>query len=181
MLILYGVLGVCCPLNSQNSELKPSEYEIKAAFIYNFAKFIEWPDSSSQCLQDSAIIGILGEDPFGIILERVIGVKTIRMKKISIQRYSNIRNVQECHILFISRSEKERLPTVLNQLRQRHILTVSEIDHFTEQGGMIGLFIENNRIRFRINQDTIEAANLRISSKLLNLASNVRHSEETVF
>ena len=103
------------------------------------------------------------------------------MKKISIQRYSNIRNVQECHILFISRSEKERLPTVLNQLRQRHILTVSEIDHFTEQGGMIGLFIENNRIRFRINQDTIEAANLRISSKLLNLASNVRHSEETVF
>ena len=180
-MILNVLLGVFCPLNSQNSELRPSEYEIKAAFLYNFAKFIEWPNSSTQCLQDSAIIGILGEDPFGIILEHVIGEKTIRMKKISIQRYSDIQNIRECHILFISQSERERLSAVLYQLRQRHILTVSEIDHFAEQGGMIGLYIENNRIRFRINQDAIEAANLRISSKLLKLASSVRHSAETVF
>jgi hypothetical protein len=181
LLVLCGVFSVFLPLNSQDLELRPSEYEIKAAFLYNFAKFIEWPDNSRQCQQDTAIIGILGEDPFGTILERVIGEKTIRMKEISIQRYSNVQNVRECHILFIGQSEKWRLSTILKQLSNRHILTVSEIDGFTEQGGMIGLFIENNRIRFQINQDAIEAAELKISSKLLKLASIIRHSDETVF
>jgi hypothetical protein len=181
LLLICGVYGVFLPLKSQDLELMPSEYEIKAAFLYNFAKFIEWPEDSRQCQQDTAIIGILGEDPFGTILERVIGEKTIRMKEISIQRYSNVQNIRECHILFISQSEKGRLPVVLKQLKNRHILSVSEIDQFTEQGGMIGLFIENNRIRFQINQDAIEAAELKISSKLLKLASNVRHSEETAF
>lgn len=161
----------------QPTQLQPSEYEIKAAFIYNFAKFVEWPPASNQAVSDSIIIGILGKDPFGYLMEKVIGGKTAGGKTILIERYESIEMARRCHILFVSDSETPRLKQIVRQLSGQHVLTVGEMDRFARQGGMICLYMQDKRIRFRINMAATEAAQLRLSSKLLKLAEIVEKEE----
>ncbi|MBN2102668.1 YfiR family protein [bacterium] len=161
----------------QPVQLQPSEYEIKAAFIYNFAKFVEWPPESEQAARDSIIIGILGQDPFGSLMEQVIGGKTAHGKTISIERYQSLEQARHCHILFISDSKLSRLSHIIEQLADKHILTVGEMETFAREGGMIYLYVQEKRIRFKINMDAANAAQLKLSSKLLKLAEIVRNTE----
>ncbi len=119
-------------------------------------------------------IGILGDDPFGPFLDETVRGERVGARPIQVRRYHRIADIEECNILFISRSENERVPEILSALKHRPVLTVSDGDGFASQGGIIQFFTDKNRIRIRINLDAAEAANLTISSKLLRVAEVVR-------
>ncbi len=146
------------------------EYLIKAAFLYNFAKFTEWPAGS---FPDSAApldVCVFGEDPFGGALESIAG-KTIRGRRVAVHRVASSEAAAACHLLFISASEATRLAGILESLRDRPVLTIAEIPGFARSGGIINLKTNSDdRIRFEINAGTAKRVGLRLSSKLLNLA-----------
>jgi len=151
-------------------EVSPSEYQIKAAFLYNFAKFVEWPTQAFAGPDSPIVIGVLGKNVFGDNLARTIRNKVINDHPFEFKEYRSVKEATNCHILFISASEKEHLPKILKALRGASVLTVSETDQFIEMGGMINFVIEDNRIHFQINDDAARRAGLKISSKLLSLA-----------
>ena len=156
------------PAAAQN--IATSEYEIKAAFLFNFAKFAEWPPESMKDTDGSFVIGILGKDPFKNALEQTIGDKTVRGAPIQIRRFPRVEDLQPCHILFISESEKGNLPAVLRRIANQSILTVSDMPGFARNGGMINLYTENKKVRFMIHTQAVEKAGLTLSAKLLTLA-----------
>jgi hypothetical protein len=152
-------------------ESPPSEYQLKAAFLYNFAKFVEWPTAAFSEATAPMVIGILGENPIRADLDRAIRDKTINNRPLLIKEPHSASEWTNCHILFISTSEKKRLPEILGSLHGASVLTVSETDGFTQTGGMINFVSEGNKIRFQINEAAAKAAGLKISSKLLSLAT----------
>jgi hypothetical protein len=152
-----------------------TEYQIKAAFLFNFANFVEWPDSAFESPQSPVVIGVLGDCPFGSTLEAAVEGETINKRPIAIKRSRQLEELRRCHILFISRSERARLPHVLAHVRDWPVLTVCELDRFAQQGGMIGFVIRDNKVRFEANLDAAERAGLKISAKLSKLAVAVYH------
>lgn len=148
----------------------PTEYQIKAAFLYNFAKFVEWPPAVFSETNSPIVIGILGENPFGNDLVKTVRDKTLNNRPLVIKEFHSPVEATNCHILFISTSEKARLPQILEALREVSVLTVGETDRFTEAGGMINFVREGNKIRFQINEVAAKSAGLKVSSKLLSLA-----------
>ncbi|UCF90634.1 MAG: YfiR family protein [Desulfobacterales bacterium] len=153
----------------------PREYIVKAAFLYNFAKFVEWPADAFAEIRSPIVLGMLGEDPFGSALDS-INHKSVGDREIVIQRLEKLADLKKCHMLFISRSEKNDLDSILAQLSGLNILTVSDMDGFALKGGIIGLFTVGNKIRFEINVDSAKRSGLQISSKLLKLAEIVNPS-----
>ena len=166
---LLSVLLVPEGTRAQDGQL-PSQYQIEAAFIFNFAKFIEWPADAFAKPSSPLIIGVLGENPFGSALEQAVRNKTIGEHPLEVKEFVRAKDATNCHILFISSSEKRRLPEVLSGLGTASILTVSETEGFTEAGGMINFVADGNKLRFQINEGAAKKSNLKISSKLLNLA-----------
>jgi hypothetical protein len=156
---------------------KPTEYQVKAAFIYNFAKFAEWPSEAFQDDSAPVLVGVLGEDPFGDTLEQTIQGKTVNGRNLLIRRSHQIHDLKGCHVLFISSSEQKRLPRILETVRGSGVLTVGESEHFTKLGGAIRLLLEDNKVRFEINLDAAMRSRVKISSKLLAVAKVFR--EET--
>jgi hypothetical protein len=150
---------------------QPTEYEVKAAYLFNFARFIEWPAEAFEDSTSPITIGILGEDPFGQVLEQTIDGKTVRGRPIVVLRS---RGYESCHILFIGLSEKKNLNKVLERLSESSTLTVSDLEDFATRGGMVGFVINDNKIRFEINVDVVERSRLEISSKLLKVAEVIR-------
>lgn|SRR2546426_2133249 len=151
-------------------ESQPSEYQVKAAFLFNFAKFVEWPPTAYAEPTSPIVIGILGENPFGDDLERTIRGKTVNNRPFAIKEIRSLPGATNCHILFISTSEKKRFSEIFEGLRGVGVLTVGETERFVETGGMINFVKDANRIRFQINDDAAKGAGLKISSKLLSLA-----------
>ena len=150
---------------------QPTEYQIKAAFLFNFAKFVEWPPGAFVKKTDPIVIGVLGDNPFRDDLVRTIREKTVDARPLEVKEFRWPAQVTNCHILFISSSEKKRLPEILQSLKGASVLTVGETDHFTDSGGMINFFVEGSKMRFQINKDAATSAGLKISSKLMSLAS----------
>lgn len=151
-------------------EFQPSEYQLKAAFLFNFAKFVEWPAGAFPEARSPIIIGVLGDNPFGSELERTIRDKTVNERPLQIKEFRSAAEARGCHVLFVGNSEKKRLPEVIEGLRGTSVLTVGEAENFIESGGMIGFVREGNKVRFQINDRAARGAGLKISSKLLNLA-----------
>jgi hypothetical protein len=149
----------------------PTEYQIKSAFLFNFAKFVEWPAAAFAEATSPIVYGILGENPFGDDLEQTIRNKTVNARPLVVKEFHSLAEATNCHVLFISTSEKAKLPEILESLRKTTVLTVSETDGFTEAGGMINFFMEGKKNRFQINDIAAKNAGLKISSKLLSLAS----------
>ncbi len=146
------------------------EYRIKAAFIYNFAKFTRWPAGSFSDSEAPLDICIYGEDPFGGALDTVAG-NIIRGRKVAVRRIAAIEASDGCHLLFISDSEAERLTGILAALNDRPVLTVADMPDFARAGGIINLQTsEEDKVRFEINTGIAKRAGLKFSSKLLNLA-----------
>ena len=152
------------------AESPSQEYQIKAVFLFNFAQFVEWPPASFSSVESPLVIGVLGRDPFGSALEGAVQGERSNGRGFVVERYTRSDEIKNCHILFISQSEAGRLAGILNGLKGRSILTVSDVDGFTENGGMIRFVMEQNKIRFRINLDSAKASNLVLSSKLLRPA-----------
>jgi len=153
----------------------PSEYQLKAAYLFNFAKFVEWPTGAFAQATSPMVIGVLGDNPFGGDLERTIHGKSINDHPMQVRAVQSLGDAKQCHILFISPSEKKRLPEIVAALRGVPVLTVGESEGFPEAGGMINFVLEGNKIRFQINNDAARNAGLKISSKLLSLAQSPAH------
>lgn len=144
-----------------------SESEVKAAFLCGFAEFVEWPALPQG---DSLVIGILGEDPFGALLEETVKNRALQNKPLALKRVHTVEDAAHCQIVYVSASEKRNLDSILRALAKTSVLTVSDIDGFAERGGVIGFVIEQQRVRFHINVDAADHAGLQISSRLLKLA-----------
>lgn len=147
------------------------EYQIKAVFLFNFAQFVEWPVESFK-ESNNIIIGVLGNDPFGNYLEETVRGEQVNGHPLVVHRFKQIEDVKACHILFMNVPDNLVKSTVAN-LKSRSILTVSDAAGFTQHGGMIRFFTEDNKTRIRINLTAAKSADLTISSKLLRLAEIV--------
>lgn len=158
-------------LNAQANTIK--EYQVKAAFLFNFIKFVEWPETAFHEDHEPIIIGVLGEDPFGSYLKDVVIGEKIDDHPIVIQYYKSVKDIKECHILFISLDEVNKLSETISILKDKSVLTVSDASSFIQQGGMIRFITDKKKIRFQINPEAAKSANLTISSKLLRLAEIV--------
>jgi hypothetical protein len=150
----------------------PSEYQVKAVFLFNFAQFVEWPPSAFPSDQAPIIIGILGDNPFGSYVDNIVANEKINGHPLIVNHYKNVDEVKNCHILFINKSEND-LNTIFSSLKGKNILTVSDSPDCLKQGGMIRFVTKNNKISIQINLDNAQANNLVISSKLLRLAEIV--------
>lgn len=144
-----------------------TELEVKAAFLCSFAEFVEWPSAGPS---DPVTIGVLGQDPFGPLLEQMSKSRALQTKPLVLKRVSTVGEAQQCQIVFVSESERKNLAEILRSLSSASILTVSDIDGFARRGGMVGFTIEQRRVRFEINREAAEKAGLRMSARLLNLA-----------
>lgn len=146
------------------------EYKIKAAFLYNFAKFVTWPEDTFADSQSPLIIGVLGEDPFGEALKSIEG-KIAQDRKVVVKKFNTEKDIDICHILFISSSEKDRLNQLFNNgLSGKKVLTVGNMAQFTQSGGVINFVFRNNKMKFEISRKSAERAGLTLSSRLLKLA-----------
>ncbi len=148
-----------------------SEYEVKAAFLYNFTKFVEWPPSAFAEGNGELRICVLGEDPFGRSLNAAVGVgEEVEGHKLVVWRPDTLAHAAGCQILFVSRSERERLPQILAPLKSSPVLTVGDTKGFLDQGGIVNFILEGSKVHFEINPAAADQAKLKISSKLLRLA-----------
>jgi YfiR/HmsC-like len=150
------------------------EYQVKAAFLYNFAKFVEWPPQAFRDASVPIVICVLGQNPFGRSLEEAVDGKIVEDRRLVVRQFADVRQVSGCHILFVSSSERKSLRVILGDLKDSGVLTVGETDGFTAEGGVISLQLEGDRVRFEINLEAAARQKLRISSKLLSLARIVK-------
>ena len=149
------------------------EYQVKAACVLNAARFVSWPGSAFPDAQAPLVIGILGDNPFGSALHDVVNGATVRQRRIVVRRVG-LAEARECHILFVSRSERDRVSAILDGLRETSVLTISELDDFVGAGGIIGLALHHGKIRFEVNQEAASRAHLKIDSQFLLLARGGR-------
>jgi hypothetical protein len=152
-----------------------NEYEVKAAFLYKFASFVEWPSESGN---EPLCIAVVGQDPFGAALDQVVKGKSINGRAFLIKRFKPGQDAAGCHIVFISASERSRVPSVLDRLHGVSALTVSDIPGFCQAGGMINFELVDQKVRFEINPQAAERAGLKLSSKLLSVAKIVREGKQ---
>ena len=146
------------------------EYQVKAVYLFNFGQFVEWPKAAYGAAGTPFVIGILGDDPFGNVIDNVVHGETLAGHPLVVKRFREPEEVDGCNILFMGRSEAPRLERTLRALRGRHILTVTDFAGVESQAAIITLLTENNRIRMRINVAEARANELVISSKLLRPA-----------
>jgi hypothetical protein len=153
------------------------EYQVKAVFLFNFAQFVEWPPKAFTDAGSPMVIGVLGEDPFGGFLDDTVRNEKVNNRPIVVERYRRLEEIKTCHILFISRSESDRLDKVMGALKGRNTLNVGDSEEFSRQGGMIRFVTEKSKTRLRIDLEAAKAANLTISSKILRPAEIVNRTK----
>ncbi len=164
-ILLMGVMW-----RARAAETGIEEYQVKAAFLFNFAKFVEWPAQAFQSADSPIAICVLGPNPFGSSLDQAVEGKVVGNRKFVVRDVRDAQQANDCHILFVSAAAWTRSQVRLGDIKQCCVLTVGEEDSFIAGGGMIDLKLENARVRVEINPDAAERARLRISSKLLSLA-----------
>jgi hypothetical protein len=170
VMVLAGCAGLVSSVNAQKS--KPGEYQVKAAYLYNFGKFVEWPATVAK--DESFTICVLGDDPFGAALDATLAGEAIDSQKLVARRITNARDAAGCRILFISSSESGRIKEILTAVDKSGVLTVSDMLDFTSNGGMIQFVLKENKVRFEVNLAAGEKAGLTFSSQLLKVATDVR-------
>lgn len=166
----HALVMTCIIFSAVAHAQSNKEYQVKAAFLLNFIRFVDWPPASFSSEQAPIVIGVLGTNPFGKYLNEIITDEKIGGRSLIIQQYQSITDIKSCHILFINKAETEYLSQVPEVLKGKDILTVSDAPSFLKQGGMILFFTRSNKIQFQVNLDAVKKTKLDISSKLLRLA-----------
>ncbi len=161
---------------AQSLDSEDSEYVIKAGFIYNFAKFVEWPSGSFSRPNAPIVIGVLGNDRFADVLEKIVSDKKIDVRGFVVKRLKWGKDVKDCNILFIAAPEKAHADDLVQLTKGTAILTIGETPGFAKRGGIINFTIEDSKVRFEVNVDAAKQADLNISSRLLSLARIVQES-----
>jgi hypothetical protein len=166
LLLAAALVGVA----ARPADASSLEYRVKAAFLYNFAKFVEWPPQAFAGPQAPYTICVLGSDPFDEALDAVVGENAVQGRRLVVRRLGDLKGAASCHILFVSSSERERLKGIFGTLGDAPTLTVGEDEEFTRLGGCLRFFLEENKVRFEISLAATDRAHLKLSAKLLSLA-----------
>jgi len=170
VMLLFGISFQVIP--SVKADVM-SENDVKAAYIFNFAKFVEWPEKAFASKSAPIVLCVLGDDSLGDAIQN-LETKKIKGRSLSVVRTRSKEQIRSCHILYISESEKKEISDILSKMDGRPCLTVSSVNEFAAQGGMIGFVRKGNKVRFEVNPDAVRRAELAVSSRLLNLAIIVR-------
>ena len=173
VLLLGSLLALAFPTDLSAGSGLQREYEIKAAYLYNFINYIDWPESAFPAPGGVLTIGIVGQNEYDAALETLNG-KQVKGRTLALKQISDPKELDQCQIVFINSSEKARVPELLEKLKDARVLTVSEVDGFAQQGGIINFISEHNKVRFEINPDAARRLGLNISSELLKLAKVVK-------
>ncbi|MFQ5786429.1 MAG: YfiR family protein [Thermodesulfobacteriota bacterium] len=162
------------PAFSKNKKAYERVYIVKAGFIYNFTKFIKWPEDAFLHEMDGFLIGVMGSDPFGNILDTLAAKKKVEGRKLVIKRFSSLDEIETCHILFVSSSEKDHLEEILSKLNGPPVLFVGDTPGYAERGVGINFYIQGNKVWIEFNKEALERAGLKISSQLLNVGRIIK-------
>jgi hypothetical protein len=173
--IAWGFLAIPA-LHAQNP--KPTDYEVKAAYLYNFGRFVEWPGKVEATQGGSFTVCVLGQDPFGPSLDTTLAGETIGGKSVVAKRISSAEESGNCQILFLSLTDDSRLNKIIADLDKKAVLTVSDMPQFVERGGMIQFVLDGKKIRFEVNLTATQHAGLTLSSELLKVATSVRRDRD---
>ena len=177
MLVVAGSIALAVAVHSAEPQSSvPIEYQVKAAFLYRFIHFIEWPESVAPREEGAVIIGVIGKGPMHAALVAMAADEK-HGRRLVIKRFEDPRDIASCHIVFISASEHGRSREILNRLRDQSTLTVGEFEGFADRGGMINFVIVDKVVRFQMNPEAAKKAKLTVSSKLLRLAEIVGAKE----
>jgi len=179
--LLLAVAAACAflaipVLHAQNP--RPTDYQVKATYLYNFGRFIEWPGKVAAAQGGSFTVCVLGQDPFGPSLDATLAGETIGGKTIVAKRISSAEESGDCQILFLSLTDDSRLNKLIADLDKKAVLTVSDAPQFIKRGGMIQFVLEGKRVRFEVNLTATQHAGLTLSSELLKVATAVRKDRE---
>jgi len=172
LLAIASFFSATSHLSAQPQLIRPTEAQVKAAYLFNFGKFVRWPSLPHQH-NDSLAICVLGKNPFGSVLDATVEGETIDGKSVVARNIPTLQEAAGCQILFVSASEEGRLAAVLAGARQLRALTVSDIPRFAERGGMIELVTQGERIRFVANVGPMAEQGITVSSELLKVAVKV--------
>jgi len=167
--LLCLVLIPVCAL----AQVNPKEYQVKAAFIYNFVKFVEWPGPLAVSKQSSINICIIGSNPFGEAGRQIFERASTPALQLNLVQVKSSAAATSCHIAFISRSEEGKLADILADLKKSPVLTVSEIDDFASRGGIVGFVTDDNKVKLIVNTGAATTAGLRVDAQLLEIAMQV--------
>ena len=168
--ILLSAAALLLPLRAAMPQPGPQEYALKSVFLFNFCRFIEWPDDAFSSREEPIIIGLIGDDPFRGMLEETVKGETLRGRSIRVEHYRRPSDIDRCHVLFVSGSDTGRFDDILKAVAGQSVVTVGETEAFLDRGGMIALTAERNRVRLSINPSRLRSENLVASSKLLQIA-----------
>jgi hypothetical protein len=177
--IRLGLIAIllCCLTHVHAQKQTAQEYQVKAVFLFNFAQFVEWPPTAFGDT-NSIVIGVLGDNPFGNYLDETVRGEEVNGHPLQVQHFAKIEDVKVCHILFINLPEISQVKHAIINVKSRHTLTVSDVNSFTVQGGMIRFINDDHKTRIRINLPAVKDADLKISSKLLRLAEIVNPKKQ---
>jgi len=165
LVVLVALAWLGRPVRAQSLE-----DEVKAAFLYNFAKFVEWPADAFDSAEEPLTFCLVGRDPFGPALDELLAGEHVRERPLAVRRLDRVTRDDRCHILFVSPSEAQRFAALLRAVDRRRVLTVSDGLAFLEAGGHISFFLDASRVRFAVNQEATDAAEFKMSAKLLQVA-----------
>ena len=161
------VLGLLAPARAL---AQVAEWDMKAAFIYNFAKFVQWPAGAFDDGRSALVIGVLGTDPIGEALDRVVQGKKVNGRLVQVRHGRSLADLGRCQIVFVGGSEEAHAADVLGALAGTSAVTVGDMDEFVQAGGILQIALIQNRVRFAINTARAERVGLKISSKVLTLS-----------
>ena len=159
---------------AQQSGVIDCEYSIKGAFLYNFGRYVQWPAAAFPDDRALFVIGVLGKDPFGTVLDEIANSAKVDGRTVVARRFATLADYAPCHILFIAASTDAKVKAeALAKLQNKGVLLVGEEAGLVEQGAVVNFYVENNKVRFEINVGTARQQQLKVSSKLLSLAKIV--------
>ena len=165
MLVFLSILGHRTP-----AQESAPEADLKAAVLYNFTKYVEWPAEAFASAEAPLVVGIFGDEAFTRTLRTLLADKTAHKHPFTVRRLTNDADAKSCHILFFQAAETRRMGRLYESIKRSPILTVGESDEFMDQGGMVNLYFEDKQVRFEVHPPTAENAKLTVSSRLLRLA-----------
>jgi hypothetical protein len=169
-LTAFGLLAAPMIGAAVGAQTGSLEYEVKAAFLYNFARFVQWPAHRFASADAPLTICVYGSDPFGPVLDQTVRVERVNGRPIALARPDTPAAANACHILFVSDKEEPRFGEVLSRLDRHVVLTVGDVPSFLAAGGHLSFFLDGNRVRFAVNTEALRDCQFQISSKLLRLA-----------
>ena len=170
---LFVLRVALCSLAVVARAQSATEYQVKAAFLFNFAKFVEWPADSFLNADSPLEICVLGPDPFGRDFEQMVGDKAVNGHRIEVAHPEGVVQARSCQILFIAYSDRQSLKQILEGLKGASVLTVGDTPGFAQMGGVINFVLDDNRVRFEISMKAAEQAHLKLSARLLTVAKLV--------